>query len=102
MKRFIYLIRCDLSGHYKIGIAKSIQSRMKQLQTGQSSTLTLMDSFESEYASKIEKALHNRFSYCRLEGEWFEFSFKEVSEFKGLCFKIENNFKFLETMENFV
>lgn len=100
--RFIYLIRCDLSGHYKIGIAKSIQSRIRQLQTGQSSTLTLIDSFESEYASKIEKTLHNLFSYCRLEGEWFDFSAKEISQFHDLCLKTDNNFKFLNKTSNFI
>lgn len=100
--RFVYLIRSDLTGHYKIGIAKSIKNRMKQLQTGQSSTLTLIDSFESEYASKIEKTLHNLYSHYRLEGEWFEFSVKEVSEFKNMCIKISNNFKFLNNSKNFI
>lgn len=100
--RFVYLIRSDLSGHYKVGIAKSIRSRMNQLQTGQSSTLTLIDSFESEYASKIEKTLHNLFSHCRLEGEWFEFSVKEISQFHDLCLKTENNFKFLNKTNDFI
>lgn len=94
--KHIYLIRSDINGHYKIGITSNIRRRMRQLQTAQSSSLTLIDSFESKFPNKVETTLHNLYSYCKLSGEWFDLSVKEIAEFNKLCGKIENNYSFLK------
>ena len=71
--RFVYLIRGN-DGKYKIGIGRNPRKRMQQVQTGNPDRLIIVDVYESENASKIETALHNRFSHVRNVGEWFELS----------------------------
>lgn len=94
--KFVYLIRCDFTGHYKIGIANNPNKRLKQLQTAQSSKLTLMDKYQSKFASKIETNLHNLLRHYKLDGEWFDLSIKEVAEFNKMCEKADKNFNFLQ------
>ena len=74
--RSVYLIRGN-NGRYKIGIAKNPTQRIKQLQTGNSDKLEIIETYQSENASKIESALHNRFAHMRNEGEWFDLSITE-------------------------
>jgi len=45
----VYLIRGN-DGKYKIGIAKNPKKRIKQLQTGNSDELTLIETYPSEKA----------------------------------------------------
>lgn len=89
----VYLLRTN--NQYKIGIAKDVNKRIKQLQTGNSQEIELIDSFESEYANKIEKALHNKYSYVKESGEWFTLSVSEEVNFIKECKRIENNIKVL-------
>ena len=94
--RSIYLIQSLDNGFYKIGIAKNPKKRIKQLQTGNPETLKLIKTFESEYASIIEKTLHRRFSVYKLSGEWFNLDSSFESEFYNLCEKTENRYKFIK------
>jgi predicted GIY-YIG superfamily endonuclease len=55
--RYIYLIQSLENSHYKIGISNNPQRRIKELQTGNSSQLRLVEVYQSEYAEKIERAL---------------------------------------------
>lgn len=95
MDRTIYLIRSKENGYYKIGISKNPQKRLKQLQTGNASELEIIHLYKTEYASKIEKTLHNLYSHNRLEGEWFDLSIVEALNIKEQIKKIENNFKLI-------
>ena len=54
-------------GSYKIGSkwCKDIKKRMKQLQTGNSNSLFIKSSFETDYPFKIEKMLHAKFKNNR-------------------------------------
>lgn len=57
----IYLISSELNNNtlYKIGITKNnVNKRLKQLKTGNPGTLTVIHTFESQYATKIEKHFH--------------------------------------------
>lgn len=99
MVRSIYLIRGN-NGKYKIGIAKNPQSRLKQLQTGNPELLTIIETYETTNASKIEKALHNRYSYTRKEGEWFELSVSNECSFLDECKEIDNNINLLKKLGN--
>ena len=59
----------------KVGIADEIASRMSSLQTGNGRKLELFAFIPFvDRASSInaEKVLHELFSSCRLEGEWFD------------------------------
>ncbi|MFW6219290.1 MAG: GIY-YIG nuclease family protein [bacterium] len=93
----VYLIkRNDIyNNEYKIGKG-SPEKRKRELQTGSAQQLLLISYYESKYASKIEKALHNRYSYCKIHGEWFNLQLKDELEFLANCKKIENNLIFLE------
>jgi predicted GIY-YIG superfamily endonuclease len=92
----IYLIRSKETGDYKIGISKHPQKRLKQLQTGNSSELELITSYDSEYASRIETTLHNIYSHLKKEGEWFELSLTEAMDFRSKCIDTEQNFRIIE------
>lgn len=96
----VYLIQSLEDGYYKIGISKNPPKRLKQLQTGNSSELKLVDSFPSEYANKIEKTLHNFLNYSRKEGEWFDIPLTEALGFKERCKKIEENIATLKNSGN--
>ncbi len=98
--KYVYLIQSLENGYYKIGVSTQPQKRLKQLQTGNSSTLKLIDAFLSEYAMKIEKSLHNRYSYLKKEGEWFDLSIEIEVNFIDECKKIENNIKILKENGN--
>ena len=89
----VYLLRTN--DKYKIGIAKDVNKRIKQLQTGNSEEIELIETFESEYANKIEKALHNKYAYVNKIGEWFTLSLSEEVNFVNECTRIENNIKTL-------
>lgn len=70
----IYFIR-DCLGSIKIGVAKDVLRRKRELQTANPNELEVFcvwhvnDDFS---AYEIEKYLHERFADCRKCGEWFE------------------------------
>jgi hypothetical protein len=97
--RSVYLIRGN-DGRYKIGIAKNPKQRIRQLQTGNSDELTLIETYQSENASKIETALHNRFSHVRQSGEWFDLSITEEVNFIKMCSSIDESITLLKKMNN--
>ena len=96
---YIYLIgESDTENHYKIGMTKckDINKRAKQLQTGNSEPLFIKAYFETEHPYKLEKMLHNRFKESNLNGEWFELTKDDVSNFKGICEHYQGIIKSLE------
>lgn len=93
---FIYLIQNKETGHFKIGRTKNINKRIKQLQTGSSGELVLVDKFKSNYASKLESYLHNIYSGYNIGGEWFDLCYSNVTKFKPMCEMMEKNYIFLE------
>ena len=91
----IYLIKSKKESAYKIGVSKNPNKRLKQLQTGNSSELELVTCYESEFAYKIEKTIHNMFSHLNENGEWYDLSIAEETKFNDICKNIEANIKFL-------
>ena len=84
----VYLIgEIDKKGRYKIGStrAKDVNKRLKQLQTGNSDELYIVDSFETQHPFKLEKMLHNRFKNSNIINEWFELSDDDAKAFKSIC-----------------
>lgn len=73
---YIYIIKSD-ENRYKIGISNNPKKRLKQLQTGNQSTLTLIFSEEfnctRNHLLKIEKEIHQTLNigYKKLSGEWY-------------------------------
>ena len=87
---YIYLIQSLEDSTYKIGVSKHPQKRIKELQTGNSSELKLVETYPSEYAHQIEKTLQRRYSYLNKEGEWFDMSISNEVSFINECQQIEN------------
>lgn len=90
---------------YKIGITKNeISKRIKQLTTGSSSELVLINSYESENYKQIEGVLHRRYkTYSTCGGkEWFELPNDKVIDFKKHCEEIDKNIKFLNENNSFL
>lgn len=72
---YIYLIFNGIET--KIGVSVNVEKRLKTLQTGSASKLSLLRKYkigDSKLAYKLEKQLHKMFfqNRCRHNGEWFE------------------------------
>lgn len=86
-KDYIYIIINDL-GYVKIGVSKNPNQRLKQLQTGNQSKLSLLFTEEFECDRKhlldIENYIHKNCSYLckRVKGEWFNI---EQDNIEDLC-----------------
>jgi len=98
--KYIYLIQSLENSYYKIGVSKHPKNRIKQLQTGNSSELKLIDIYQSEFAHQIEKALQRRYSYLKKEGEWFDMGISHEITFYQECSRIEENLIFLKKNSN--
>jgi predicted GIY-YIG superfamily endonuclease len=94
--KHVYLIQSLENSYYKIGVSKDPQKRIKQLQTGNSSELKLIESYSSDFAHQIEKILHRRYSHLQKEGEWFDMSINNEVSFVQECRKIEERLIFLK------
>jgi hypothetical protein len=98
--KFVYLIQSLENSYYKIGISKNPNRRIKELQTGNSSLLKLVETYQSEFAEKIERTLQRRYAHLRKEGEWFDMSISNEVSFRSECQKIEETLDFLKKNDN--
>lgn len=77
MSDYIYIITNDL-GYVKVGISKHPEKRLRQLQTGNEHTLSLLFTEEFQctrnHLLKIENKLHQMISTKAIDhrGEWFK------------------------------
>jgi hypothetical protein len=78
---FIYVIGTDTQ--QKIGISQNPQKRVKQLQTGNHSNLTLHHTIEvpDHRAEVIERHMHKEMSHKKLKGEWFNMTKDEAVDY---------------------
>lgn len=94
----VYLISSEINGKklYKIGITRrEISARIKEFKTGNASELILVDSFYSEWGTKIESVLHGLLKEKRVSGEWFDLDQRDLESFRGRCEAMHRNFEFL-------
>lgn len=95
MKGYVYLlVAIDGEGEetHKIGISKhDPNKRVKELQTGSSSEIRLLNHFLCEDYKKIEKILHAKFERQRTvsRNEWFKLADSTVIGFVEECKKAE-------------
>lgn len=100
--RKLYLLSTDTDDGYKIykiGFTKkSVESRVKQLQTGNPRKINIEYVYEADkYISSIESRLHKDFKEGRLNGEWFELYDTDVEKIPKLCEQYYNMFSALES-----
>lgn len=101
----IYLICAEFDGRrlYKIGYTRrEVSKRIKELKTGNGHDIYLVDSFQSEWGTKIEAMLKKRYSNCNVSGEWFNLSESEISEFKIVCVTLHENINILYKKNTFI
>ena len=78
--QYIYLITdCR---HYKLGIAKNVEKRKRQLQTGTPNKLVIEACYPVIDARKKEKYLHTKYASKKRQGEWFSLDGNDVYEIK--------------------
>ncbi len=88
---YIYLIREVGTSNYKIGYTNvDVQKRRSSLQTGNSTELEVFGHFPCASAS-TERVLHNLFSDCRLQGEWFLLTEFQVNNILSEQWRRENS-----------
>lgn len=95
---YVYLLgNNEQENVYKIGITRGkIENRIKQLQTGSSGEIYLINYHKTKYPFFIEKNFHMKYYPYQTIGEWFELTSDEVLKFKEICQFFENNAKILE------
>jgi len=86
MKGFVYLICDPATDTYKIGRTKnSVEKRLKQIQTGCSSELFIVNFYQTEYPNQLEQMLHRRFKSKQQLNEWFRLEHDDIIHFTEIC-----------------
>ena len=99
MSKYVYLISDYNSYSYKIGISNNPEKRLKSLQTGNEKNLKIIHKILCENYSDVERALHNKYSFSKINGEWFELTQEDIKSFPDFCKKIDENFKIIKSFK---
>jgi hypothetical protein len=100
----IYLVCSEIAGQklHKIGYTRrTIEQRIKEFKTGNASEIYLVDSFQSEWGTKIESQLHKIYKQKKIVGEWFELSDEDITSFQFNCQRIHNNLKIISEQNTY-
>jgi hypothetical protein len=98
---YVYLLlEVDKDGNerHKIGFSKNNpQKRQKQLQTGNSNVISVLNQFQTPNYKHVEKWLHRKYSNQKTEAEneWFTLTNEQVGEFIETCKGIEKTVTFM-------
>lgn len=96
-KGYVYLICDNKNEVFKIGVTKkSIEKRIKELQTGNSTELFITNYHETNYPYLIESMLHNHFCVNNVLNEWFELKHEDVMNFTEICNMMEDRIELLK------
>lgn len=78
---YLYVIEANNNDNilHKIGITNDLETRLKNIRTGNPFPIKYVFSQEMDNAFKVERWLHIQFKDYRLEGEWFHtITLKEI------------------------
>lgn len=85
--RYLYIIRQEQTNLYKIGISNKVETRIKNLKTGNPNELKLIVCFEADLSdflgreiSYLEKFLHNCYANNKVKGEWFRLDYSDIAD----------------------
>lgn len=103
---YVYLLlEVDKDGNerHKIGITKNNpELRVKQLQTGNPSKISLLKFYESDNYLKVERRLHKQYqSKTEANNEWRTLSNEEVIGFETSCKKADEIITFMLANNHF-
>lgn len=69
-------------GRFKIGVSKNpVNRRLKQLQTGNSNEIFVVNEYKTKNYREVERYLHRKYNPDKAMGEWFELSHDDVINF---------------------
>ncbi len=100
----LYLLKCDFGDEvlYKIGFTKrSVESRIKELKTGNANEIKIVSVFQSKWAIKIESTMHRLHSSKRINGEWFELTPGDVKSFMDNCQTHHDNLELISATNTY-
>jgi hypothetical protein len=66
----VYVLQCEETSRFKIGITQNLKQRFKEIQTTCPTRLRVIFSFYT-ISQEVERYLHRVFERYRLHGEWF-------------------------------
>ena len=98
---YVYLlleVNKDGNERHKIGFSKHHpDKRVKQLQTGNSNIISVLNFYETPNHQKMEKLLHRKFASQRTEteNEWFSLTDEQVTSFMETCKETDDLIKFM-------
>lgn len=98
MRKYVYLIKGE-QDNYKIGISLDPKKRLKQLQTGNSEKLKLVESILCDNFQQVEIGMHNGFSFFNKIGEWFILTEEDVKDFSVKCKQIDDNLNTIKKLK---
>lgn len=100
----VYLISSgSVNKRYKIGYTKrDVWQRLKEIKTSNSDNVEIINVFESKWGTKIERALHRKYNYKKIENEWFSLTEDEVKSFKKDCQMLHDNLYITETQNTYI
>lgn len=99
---YVYLLlEVDKDGceRHKIGFTKNNPNkRLKQLSTGNSNVISVLNQFETPNYKHVEKWLHRKFSKQKTEAknEWFTLTNEQVGAFIQTCTELDNRVTFMK------
>lgn len=100
----VYLVCSEINGQklYKIGFTRRLpEKRIKEFKTGNASEIYLVDSFQSEWGTKIESMLHKIYKSKKIEREWFDLNVEDIKKFGTYCQSIHNNLKLISEQNTY-
>lgn len=79
--KYLYLAQHnDLPQYTKIGYTSDLDKRVQQLNTGSPTGIKLIYTKETEYAYRVEQALHARYHHKNTNLEWFNLSEDDIRD----------------------
>lgn len=87
----VYLIEAYLGEdrYHKIGWAKKATNRINVFEVKLPFDFDFLHAFPADDARQAESALHDKYSHCRVNGEWFDLSDQDVATLRRVS-KFEN------------
>jgi hypothetical protein len=103
---YVYLfLEVDITGNeaFKIGITKNSPNiRIKQLQTGNSRKISLLNSYESDNYLNVERWLHKKyFTKTEAGNEWRSLTTEEAMLFQENCKKADETVTYMKANNPF-
>jgi hypothetical protein len=84
----VYILQCEETSRFKIGITQNFEQRFKDIQSMCATKLRCVFKFPAA-SQNVETCLHKMFEPYRLHGEWFAIPQREIHMLDSLMFDYE-------------